>query len=101
MASGDDIVAGDITAAEKTTDLIAQIPTGDTADFDGEIIFRVGPQQGGETRPSQTLHGIVGIGWNGSALQRSLGGTGVTGIGGPNQGTGVVGKGGADNRGSG
>ncbi len=101
MASGDDIVSGAITAAERTTDLIAQIPSEGNVNFDGDIIFRVGPQQGGETRPSQTLHGIVGIGWNGSVVQGSQGGTGVTGIGGPNQGTGIVGKGGGDNRGSG
>jgi hypothetical protein len=54
MASGDDIEAGRITAAEETTDLIAQIPTGDNPPpFAGDVIFRVGPQQGGETRPNQ------------------------------------------------
>jgi len=39
MASGDDIQAGRITAAEKTTDLIAQRPTGNNPPpFDGEVI---------------------------------------------------------------
>src|SRR5215813_1681597 len=95
MASGDDIQAGRITAAEQTTDLIAQIPTGNNPPpFDGEVIFRVSPQQAGVTRPHQTLHAILGKGDNGPG--NSPGGAGVTGIGGPNQGTGVIGKGGAD-----
>jgi hypothetical protein len=64
MASGDDIQAGRITAGEKTTDLIAQIPTGDS--------------------PPPSL---------------SLGGAGVTGFGGPNQGPGVIGKGGGGDKG--
>jgi hypothetical protein len=62
-----------------------------------DVIFRVGPQRGGDTRPSQTLDAILGIGWNGTFP--SQGGTGVTGIGGPNQGTGVVGRGPGDNAG--
>src|SRR6476661_5400865 len=93
MASGDDIQAGRITAAEETTDLIAQIPTGDNPPpFAGDVIFRVSPQQGGETKPSQTLNAIFGKGGNGNIP--SPGGTGVTGIGGPNQGIGVIGRGG-------
>src|SRR6476661_3640363 len=100
MASGDDIQAGRITAAEETTDLIAQIPTGDNPPpFAGDIIFRVSPQQAGETKPSQTLNAILGKGGNGNVP--SPGGAGVTGIGGPNQGTGVVGRGGGDDQGQG
>jgi len=45
MASGDDIEAGRITAGESTTDLIAQRPSEGDVDFNGDIIFRVGPQQ--------------------------------------------------------
>lgn len=100
MASGDDIQAGRITAAEETTDLIAQIPTADDPPpFNGDVIFRVSPQQAGETKPSQTLNAIWGKGGNG--LVPSPGGTGVTGIGSPNQGTGVVGRGGGDDQGQG
>jgi hypothetical protein len=100
MASGDDIQAGRITAAEETTHLIAQIPTGDhPPPFDGDIILEVSPQQAGVTKPEQTLNAILGKGGNGPIP--SPGGTGVTGIGGPNQGTGVIGRGGGDDQGQG
>jgi hypothetical protein len=94
MSSGDDIVAGQITTAEKTTDLVGALPNPPNVPFDGDAIFIVVPQQG-ELAPHQTLDGIHGFGTNGGVQQGSLGGTGVAGFGGPNQGTGVLGKGGA------
>jgi hypothetical protein len=90
MSSGDDIVAGQVTTCEKTTDVVGALPDPPNVQFNGTVIFRVGPQQG-KLRPEQTLDGIYGLGFNGPGL--SPGGTGVIGFGGPHQGTGVVGKG--------
>jgi hypothetical protein len=102
MASGDDVKAGDITAAEKTTVLLGQIPTGDNPPpFNGDFIFQVSSQRSLPTRPNQTLNAILGIGANGVLPNQrpTPGGTGVAGIGGLNQGTGVSGKGGGQGAG--
>jgi hypothetical protein len=98
MSSGDDIEAGRITSGESTTHLIAAIPSEKDVDFNGDVIFQVGPQQG-ELRPNHTIHAILGLGTNG--VLPSPGGTGVMGFGGPNQGTGVFGLGGGSGGGSG
>jgi hypothetical protein len=98
MSSGDDIVAGQVTTCETTTDVVGALPNPPDVPFNGPVIFRVGPQQG-ELRPQATLDGIYGLGFNGPVP--SPGGTGVTGFGGPNQGTGVLGRGGGAFNGSG
>ena len=100
MASGDDIQAGRINAGESTTDLIAQKPSDGDVDFNGDFIFRVGPQRSGATAPSKAIHGILGLGYIGTLVPHLQGGTGVMGIGGANEGTGVVGRGAGDDSGS-
>ena len=77
MASGDDVKAGNITAAEKTTVLLAQVPTGDPTPFNGQFILEVAPQLAGETKPNQTIDAIKGTGANsGGPIPASPGGTG-------------------------
>lgn len=97
MASGDDVETGRVTTGESTTDVVGERPSELDVDFNGPVIFRVGPNLGRQ-RPDKTLDGIHGLGTNGSV---GLGGTGVVGFGGPRKGSGVVGLGSASRNGSG
>jgi hypothetical protein len=90
MSSGDDIEAGRVTGAEGTTILNGGKPVEGDVDFDGDIVFIAQPHFGAE-KPSHTLHGVLGVGWGATGFG---GGAGVIGDGGPNAGTGVVGRGG-------
>lgn len=95
MSTGDPLIAGKITTAYNTTDLVAEThgvsfrPT----EFSGPVILRVGPSNNfaDNRAPEVTLVGIQGLG--------SVGGTGVVGLGGPFRndeatGVGVLGVGG-------
>jgi hypothetical protein len=101
MSSGSDIQSGRNTTGESTTVLIADTTNDNPpVDFNGDTIFIAGPRAGTQT-PFHTINGIVGLGWNGSVEEGSQGGTGVIGAGGPNQGVGVAGFGGATGNGNG
>jgi hypothetical protein len=101
MSSGNDIQSGRNTTGESTTILIADTTDDDPpVDFNGNTIFIAGPRADAQT-PFHTIDGIVGLGWNGSVESGSQGGTGVIGAGGPTQGNGVAGLGGATGNGNG
>jgi len=97
MGSGSDLVSGQYNGFEKTTTLGAQLPTLSTVKFNGDFIVVVTPigVNGDWITPRQTLNGILGVGCDDGDPQHA-GGTGVTGYGSPDQGIGVVGKGGQD-----
>lgn len=96
-----DIEAGRRTTAESTTDLIGALPSERDVNFNGNVIFRVGPQRG-RLGPNQNLDGIHALGTNGAISPSSgPGGVGVVGFGAPYQGTGVLGLGGASGGSSG
>jgi hypothetical protein len=101
MSSGDDIETGRNTTGESTTVLIADTTDDDPpVDFNGDTIFLAAPRAGRQ-EPSHAINGIVGLGWSGDVALGSEGGVGVIGAGGPNQGTGVAGWGGATAGGNG
>jgi hypothetical protein len=88
-----DVLAGDYTGAQSTTTLGAQLPDPNIG-FNGSsilVVTPIGTNTDGLT-PRQQLNGIVGVGCD--AGFPAPGGVGVTGLGSPNQGTGVVGQGG-------
>jgi hypothetical protein len=68
---GDDIEAGETTAAEDTTFLIGKQK--DDADFVGDFVMIVGPDPGAP--PAHSVHGVMGVGTRGAA--------GVFGVGSP------------------
>jgi hypothetical protein len=74
---GDSIKAGQITTAYTTTDVVAeqQKEHFTTVDFNGPVIFRVGPTNitSSGLQPGVTLDGIQGAG--------NFGGSGVVGVG--------------------
>jgi hypothetical protein len=93
---GDSIQAGKITTAYTTTDVVAeQQKKGFTLeDFDGPVIFRVGPTNitSDGLQPDRTLDGIQGAGNSGGSgvvgvgayyVSDAFAGIGVLGFGGP------------------
>jgi hypothetical protein len=99
MANGDDIEIGAITSGESTTFLNAQVDNDDGETFNGDVIFQVGPHGAPRYRPKRTLTGILGLGNSPGGFQG--GGTGVAGVGGTEEGTGVHGMGGGVGNGAG
>ncbi len=91
--SGDDIEAGRTNMAEHPTVIQGGRPSESEVDFLGTRVFEAGPRRDGQ-RPTTTLSGILGKGWNGadSPVGRQPG-TGVMGLGAPNRGPGMVGFG--------
>jgi hypothetical protein len=79
IMDGDSIQAGKITTAYTTTDVVAEQQKVDQGfgrtDFDGPVIFRVGPTNitSDGLQPDRTLDGIQGAG--------NSGGSGVVGVG--------------------
>lgn len=93
MGSGDEIESGRTTTGESTTVLLGAIPSEQDVNFNGTVILAVGPQEG-DLHPTGTLNGIIGIGSNPATPPGIPGGIGITGEGGSNMGTGVLGNGG-------
>lgn len=93
MGSGDDIESGRTTTGESTTVLLGATPSEQDVNFNGTVILAVGPQEG-SLHPKGTLDGIIGRGSNPAMPPGIKGGIGITGEGGSNQGTGVLGNGG-------
>jgi hypothetical protein len=87
--SGQDMEAGRTNRAEDKTQIWAQYQEDEERDFDGDAILVVDVTRAGP--PRHTINGIEATGWSAAGI----GGVGVVGKGGGNQGTGVFGWGAA------
>lgn len=103
--SNEDLVAGRVNRAEDITWIWAQrTDSDDCDDFFGDAIFKVEVARDVEDpedfcnkdfQPQHPVNGIEGSGSSGNRFlsSKNIGGVGVIGNGGGNQGTGVLGKG--------
>ncbi len=101
--SGEEVQSGRTNRAEDRTQIWAQRPEDPADDYNGKAIFIVEvagdypdwDEDNGSFLPAHPLDGIIGSGWSSNVTLGGVGGSGVVGNGGNNQGTGVLGKGGS------